>query len=189
VAARQIIEMSKAGFAFQASVGVEPLEHERVRPGERVEVNGRSLSAARGFTLVKRGRLREVSITPVGADAGTSVAIAAAGSRMERRKDMDVQDQLDEAAVRADERERLKNIEAVCRGPSGGWSTQQKRVDELKASAVAGEITVSALTRDAEHPAPSRAEADRHVRARPDGRARDDAGSGAVAAHGARHVG
>lgn len=77
VAARQIIEMSQAGFAFQASVAVEPIEHERVRPGERVEVNGRSLSAARGFTLVKRGRLREVSITPVGADAGTSVAIAA----------------------------------------------------------------------------------------------------------------
>ncbi len=71
VAARQINEMSKAGFAFQASVGVEPIEYERVRPGERVEVNGRSLSAARGFTLVKRGRLREVSITPVGADAAT----------------------------------------------------------------------------------------------------------------------
>lgn len=146
VAARQIIEMSKAGFAFQASVGVEPIEHERVRPGERIEVNGRSLSAARGFTLVKRGRLREVSITPVGADADTSVAIAAAGSRMERRTNMDVQDQLDETAIRADERERLTNIEVVCRGPSGGWGAQQKRVDELKASAIAGEITVSALT-------------------------------------------
>jgi hypothetical protein len=40
-------------------------------------VNGRLLSSARGFALIKAGRLREVSITPLGADAGTSVAIAA----------------------------------------------------------------------------------------------------------------
>ncbi len=43
-AARQIVEMASGGFAFQASVGVEPIEHERIRAGERIEVNGWAMS-------------------------------------------------------------------------------------------------------------------------------------------------
>lgn len=34
-AARQIVEMITGGFSFQASVGVEPVEHERVAPEPR----------------------------------------------------------------------------------------------------------------------------------------------------------
>lgn len=142
-AAQQIVEMARGGFQFQASVGVQPEEHERVRPGERVVVNGRTLASPRGFTLVKRGRLREVSITVVAADPSTSVAIAA--SRFRKEKDMDVQS-VNEDAIRASERERLKMIEAVCRPPAGGWGTAQQRVDELKAAAIAGEIDQSRLS-------------------------------------------
>jgi len=83
-AARQIVEMSAGGFSFQASVGVEPVEHERVAPGNKIEVNGRTLSSPRGFALVKQGRLREVSITPLGADPGTRVSIAASQRIAER---------------------------------------------------------------------------------------------------------
>lgn len=146
-AARQIVEMSRSGFAFQASVGIAPEEHERVRPNDKVEVNGRVLSAPRGFTLVRSGRLREVSITPLGADASTSVAIAASRTRTEgRMMDTDVHD-VDELAIRADERERLSQIETICRAPSnGGWGTMQAKVDELKASAIAGEIEVKDLS-------------------------------------------
>ncbi|MDX2148471.1 MAG: hypothetical protein SFZ23_13210, partial [Planctomycetota bacterium] len=75
--ARHVVEMARGGFQFQASVGVAPTEHERVKPNQSVEINGRSLSSPGGFTLVRKGRLREVSITPLGADAETSVAIAA----------------------------------------------------------------------------------------------------------------
>ncbi|HED54349.1 MAG TPA: hypothetical protein ENJ00_09155, partial [Phycisphaerales bacterium] len=32
-AARQIVEMSRGGFQFQASIGVVPVEHERIAPG------------------------------------------------------------------------------------------------------------------------------------------------------------
>lgn len=143
-AAKQIVVMTRGGFQFQASVGVTPTEHERVRPGEAVEVNGRTLSAAGGFTLVRKGKLREVSVTPLGADANTSVAIAA--SRKDRKRvNMDVQD-VDEQAIRADERERLNQIESICRGPGGGWGANQKRVDELKASAISGEIEVADLS-------------------------------------------
>lgn len=145
-AAKQIVAMSRGGFQFQASVGVAPGEHERVRPGEAVEINGRMLSAAGGFTLVRTGRLREVSVTPLGADADTSVAIAASRNNRERGN-MDVHE-VDERAIRADERERLGQIENICRAPggSGSWGANQKKVDELRASAVAGEIEVADLS-------------------------------------------
>lgn len=143
-AAKQIVVMTRGGFQFQASVGVTPTEHERVRPGTAVEVNGRSLSAAGGFTLVRKGKLREVSVTPLGADANTSVAIAASRKNGERAN-MDVHE-VDERAIRADERQRLSQIDSICRGPGGGWGANQKKVDELKASAIAGEIEVSDLS-------------------------------------------
>ncbi|MCC6427214.1 MAG: hypothetical protein IT435_10385, partial [Phycisphaerales bacterium] len=59
--ARHVVEMARGGFQFQASVGVAPTEHERVKPNQSVEVNGRSRSSPGGFTLVRKGRLREVS--------------------------------------------------------------------------------------------------------------------------------
>ena len=57
-AARQIIELARSGFQFQASVGVAPSEWERVRAGELVEVNGRAIRATgHGFTLVRSSAL------------------------------------------------------------------------------------------------------------------------------------
>ncbi len=77
-AARQVVELAKSGFRFQASVGVAPDEYERVRAGETVQINGQTIQAPRsGFTLVRSGVLREVSIVALGADANTSVTIAA----------------------------------------------------------------------------------------------------------------
>lgn len=139
--ARHVVEMARGGFQFQASVGVAPTEHERVKPNQAVEINGRSLSSPGGFTLVRKGRLREVSITPVGADAETSVAIAA--SRQGRTNMADI---ASEEQIRADERDRLKEIEATCR-PMGerDWGPLQKRVDDMKAKAVAGDMTVADL--------------------------------------------
>lgn len=140
-AARQIVEMSRNGFAFQASVGLAPSEHERVKPNQSVEINGRSLSSPSGFTLVRKGRLREVSVLPLGADAETSVAIAATRQGRTNMADIANEDQ-----IRADERDRLKEIELTCR-PMGerDWGPQQKRVDDMKAKAVAGDMTVSEL--------------------------------------------
>lgn len=139
--ARHVVEMARGGFQFQASVGVAPTEHERVKPNQMVEVNGRSLSSPGGFTLVRKGRLREVSITPLGADAETSVAIAA--SRQGRTNMADI---ANEDQIRADERDRLKEIDLTCR-PMGekDWGPQQKRVDDLRAKAIAGDITVADL--------------------------------------------
>jgi len=140
--ARHVVEMSRSGYQFQASVGVMPSKVERVKPGDTVEVNGRSLSSPGGFTLVRAGRLREVSITPLGADAETSVSIAASRQgRLNMNSNV-----VDENQIRADERDRLKQIEITCTPLTGaGWGSAQKRVDDLKAKAVAGDMSVDEL--------------------------------------------
>lgn len=139
-AARQIVEMTSGGFAFQASVGVEPLDHERIAPNTKAAINGRSLSSPRGFSLVKKGKLREVSITPLGADSETSVSIAA--SRRSKEGTIMSTQVLDinEAAIRTDERERIARIEATCAAPANGWGVAETQVSRLKAAALAGEI-------------------------------------------------
>jgi len=142
--AKQIVEMTRGGFQFQASVGVVPVEHERIQPGKSIEINGRTLSAASGFTLIRKGTLREVSITPLGADASTSVAIAAS-RKITKEMNMEVHE-VNEQTIRADERERLTQIENICRSPGSGWGTNQQKVNELKASAIAGEIEVADLS-------------------------------------------
>ncbi|MEX0654661.1 MAG: Mu-like prophage major head subunit gpT family protein [Phycisphaeraceae bacterium] len=147
-AAREVVEAARNGFPWQASVGVQVIEHEQVPAGRRIEVNGRTITAPPGgLTLVRKGKLREVSITSLGCDGGTAVAIAASQRNRERTSmTTDVANNIDEAAVRADERERLKRIEATCAGPKGGWGAQQERVDQLKASALSGEISESDLS-------------------------------------------
>jgi hypothetical protein len=77
-AAREIVDASKNGFPWQASVGVEVIERHAIRAGKYIEVNGKHIKApAAGLTLVTRGRLREVSIVGIGCDGGTAVSIAA----------------------------------------------------------------------------------------------------------------
>src|SRR5690606_38914292 len=81
-AATAILELSRGGVSFQASVGVEPRKTRRVAAGSRIEVNGRMIQSTAPITLIERGRLREVSITAIGADPTTTVSIAAARKHM-----------------------------------------------------------------------------------------------------------
>lgn len=142
--ARQIVELAKSGFQFQASVGVAPAEYERVRPGGKVAVNGRTIKApASGFTLVKASSLKEVSIVAIGADAGTSVAIAASKkeSSMSAETTTPTPEEIREQA--AAETERINAIRTVCGGRFGdiearairdGWSRERTELEVLRAS-------------------------------------------------------
>lgn len=143
-AARQVIELARSGFKFQASVGVAPSDYQRVRAGELIEVNGRALKApASGFTLVRASVLREVSIVAIGADAGTSVAIAANG----RKKSMETESTSSTAEqVRADalaETKRIAAVRRVCGGRFGdiearaiieGWDANRAELEVLRAA-------------------------------------------------------
>jgi len=139
-AARQVVDLARGGFKFQASVGVAPTEYERVRPNEAVQVNGRAITAGRsGFTLVKAGVLREVSIVAIGADANTSVAIAA--QRKESAMN-ETQTADDIRAAALAETERIHAIRAACGGQFGdiearaireGWDGPRTQLAVLRA--------------------------------------------------------
>lgn len=149
-AAKDVIALARSGFGLQASVGLEVLEAETVPAGRKVNVNGRSVASGRGLTLVKRGRLREVSVVAIAADRTTSVDVAARrGSNGSNSMDANNNETgaavMDEAAIRSNERDRLTEIEGVCAAPGGDWGRSAKRVAEVKASAVAGDIDLSEL--------------------------------------------
>jgi hypothetical protein len=77
-AAKQIVELAKGGFAFQASVGVQPITRERIEAGASVTINSQTLTAGgTGLTLIRSGKLKEISIVALGADGNTSVSVAA----------------------------------------------------------------------------------------------------------------
>lgn len=80
-AGKIVLQLHRDGMAFQASIGMTPTKQRFLKPGETAEVNGRTLTASgRGLTIVQGGKLREVSIVALGADAQTSVSIAAKGT-------------------------------------------------------------------------------------------------------------
>ncbi|MFB3894512.1 MAG: Mu-like prophage major head subunit gpT family protein [Phycisphaerae bacterium] len=143
-AAREIVDAAKNGFPWQASVGVEVLEHRRVAAGETAYVNGNAIKApAGGLTLVARGRLREVSIVGLGCDTATTVAIAASKDK-ERNMDVAVEETKvkDTEMVEASETKRLADIKRICgtrhsdikaRAVAEKWDTARTELEVLRA--------------------------------------------------------
>jgi hypothetical protein len=141
-AAQQVVELARAGFRFQASVGLAPTNYERVKAGETVQVNGRSIKAPNsGFTFVREGVLKEVSIVAIGADANTSVAIAAT-----KHGDLGMSESstVEELRVEAaNESQRIHAIRQLCKDRHGeievkaireGWDMQRTELEVLRAS-------------------------------------------------------
>jgi len=143
-AAKQIIELARSGFQFQASVGVAPNKWERVRAGENIEVNGRIINATgNGFTLVRSSALKEVSIVAIGADDQTSVAIAASGDSQGDSMTTAEKTVEDIRAEAADETERIQAIRQACEGRFDdiearaireGWDEQKTQLAVIRAS-------------------------------------------------------
>jgi len=147
-AAREIVDASKNGFPWQASVGVEVVERRMVRSGETIHVNGRHIEAPTGgFTLVTKGRLREVSIVGIGCDGGTAVSIAASQGRKALSMDTQVQDNdvqvTDGLDEQANEAKRVANIAAICgakhpkiqaQAIEDGWDENRTELEVLRAS-------------------------------------------------------
>ena len=119
--ADRIVELAKAGQQLQASVGVQPTETQYIRPGEKVFVNGRTITSPDdGLTLVTKGILKEVSICTLGADANTQVFIEAKKDNMTTQATIENKtDELkavpDESGdLHAAETERIKAILETC---------------------------------------------------------------------------
>ena len=63
------------GFPWQASIGAAVQEHEFVREGQTVHVNGRAWQGP--VNVVRRSSLGEISFVDLGADGNTSALVTA----------------------------------------------------------------------------------------------------------------
>jgi hypothetical protein len=142
-AAAQIMELNKSGVSLSASVGVEPTQQRRIMPGETIHVNGKTITADdQGFILVQKGRLREVSILPIGADCSTTVSIAAkfqTGVPYTMSTDLQTADQIRAAA--ALETSRVNLITAAAAKARQAWgqhmpADMHSRLGSIEAAAI-----------------------------------------------------
>ena len=151
--AKKVHELAKAGFKFQASVGVSPSDVLYVGEKESYNLNGVEVRGE--CYIVRAGTLNEVSIVPLGADGSTQTAIAAAHQgkegAMPEDKNKPVQAaQPDTATVEAAktaERERAASLITACKGHEDimakavkeGWTAEKAELACLKAEKAAAE--------------------------------------------------
>ena len=156
--AKKVYELAKAGFKFQASVGVSAEDVLYVGEKESAMLNGAEVKGE--CYIVRAGTLNEVSIVPLGADGTTQTAIAAAantetkeGKMPDDKKKQPVQaaEQPDtatvEAAAQTAERERVASVIAACKGHEDimakavneGWTAEKAELECLRAEKVAAE--------------------------------------------------
>jgi hypothetical protein len=140
----QVISLARAGVNLQASIGYAPSKRETIPPREKITLNGKVLVAPdTGLTVVRAGRLREVSLLPLGADDSTSVHIAATADSS--KKGTSIMEPTETENILKAERSRVAAIEAACTGLTFISDTIGERVTELRAKAISGEISVEAL--------------------------------------------
>ena len=153
--AKKIHALAKAGFRFQASVGVTPKEVFRVGEDESATLNGEEVSGP--CYIVRAGKLNEVSIVPIGADGSTQTAIAAAAQTHkegimpeDKKKPAGAAEPPAAATVEAAqnaERARVAAVIAACKGHEDimaeavrdGWTAERAELACLKAEKAAAE--------------------------------------------------
>lgn len=78
--AQQVLAMADSGHTWQASIGLLVESQQMVAAGQAVEVNGKQFTGP--IIVARRSQLRETSVLPMGADATTSVNLAAAAAQL-----------------------------------------------------------------------------------------------------------
>ena len=148
--AKKVHELAKAGFKFQASVGVSASDVIFIAANQSYKLNGEEVKGE--CYIVRAGTLNEVSIVPLGADGSTQTAISAAANQGKEgempegnKKPVQAGTQPDtatvEAAAQNAERERVASVIAACKGHEDimaqavkeGWSAEKAELACLKA--------------------------------------------------------
>ena len=150
--AKKVHELAKAGFKFQASVGVSASDVIFIEANQSYKLNGEEVKGE--CYIVRAGTLNEVSIVPLGADGSTQTAIAAAATTTKgkegempegNKKPVQAGTQPDSATVEAAaqnaERERVASVIAACKGHEDimaqavkeGWTAEKAELACLKA--------------------------------------------------------
>ncbi|MCP4594510.1 MAG: hypothetical protein GY842_27580 [bacterium] len=102
VAAREVVASGKRGFPWQASIGAQVAQAEFIQASQSVTVNGRTFEGP--VYVARRTTLGEISFVDLGADASTTVAIAAQRQEelpMNETKDTEVVETPDGARAEA----------------------------------------------------------------------------------------
>lgn len=147
--AKKIHELAKAGFKFQASVGISPSDVLYIDKDTKAMLNGTEVEGE--CYIVRAGVLHEVSIVPLGADNSTATAIAAASQPKKEESIMDPKKTPVEAAKPAEavtveatanaERDRVVSVIEACKGHEDimaqavkeGWTADRAELECLRA--------------------------------------------------------
>lgn len=149
--AKKVHDLAKAGFKFQASVGVSASDVIFIDANQSYKLNGEEVKGE--CYIVRAGTLNEVSIVPLGADGSTQTAIAAAANTNKEgtmpedknKKPVVAAQPTDtatvEAAAQTAERERVASVIAACKGHDDimakavneGWTAEKAELACLKA--------------------------------------------------------
>ena len=155
--AKKVHELAKAGFKFQASVGVSAKDVIFIDAKQSYKLNGEEVKGE--CYIVRAGTLNEVSIVPLGADGSTQTAIAAAANtnkegimpdEEKNKKPVEAAKPTDTATVEAAqtaERERAASLIAACKGHEDimakavkeGWTAEKAELECLRAEKAAAE--------------------------------------------------
>lgn len=147
--AKKVHELAKAGFKFQASVGVSASDVIFIEANQSYKLNGAEVKGE--CYIVRAGVLNEVSIVPLGADGSTQTAISAAANQGKEgempegnKKPVQAGTQPDTATVEAAqtaERERVASLITACKGHEDimakavkeGWIVEKAELECLRA--------------------------------------------------------
>ena len=155
--AKKVYDLAKAGFKFQASVGVSGTDVIYIDANQSYKLNGAEVKGE--CYIVRAGVLNEVSIVPLGADGSTQTAIAAAANTNKEgtmpedknKKPVVAAQPTDtatvEAAAQTAERERVASVIAACKGHDDimakavneGWTAEKAELECLRAEKAAAE--------------------------------------------------
>lgn len=157
-AASDVVNSSKNGFPWQASIGASVDDYQNVKEGESVEVNGVTYKGP--LVVARRTTLNEISFVDLGADDKTKARVAAGAKgagdddegRSSDREPIDAADAVSQSQARAKaEKERQAGIQALHEEYLGyrgvnidvvgeiieealneGWSVQDTRIQLLE---------------------------------------------------------
>lgn len=75
----KVTHPARNGFAWQLSIGADPVSTEFLEAGQEAEVNGRTITGP--ITISRKTILGEISFVPLGADGHTSATVTASASK------------------------------------------------------------------------------------------------------------
>lgn len=146
-AAREVVESSRNGFPWRASVRARAHSTEYVREGTLAKANGKTFQGP--INIVRKSELAEVSFVPVAADAATAAEVAAQAREPEGGKAMTFEEWLKAKGFEDVSEEQTETLKAAYEAEMKAASGADEDAEEEPAGDQAATVAASAPhTRD-----------------------------------------